>query len=481
MIFWGHAPNSQTRLPDLKAGLEKLDLLVCIDPVPTLSAVLSERTDGTYLLPAGSTMEMAGSVTNSQRALQWREKVIEPVFEAKSDYEITNLFAQKFGFAEQLLKHIRVENGEPVAEDITREFNRGMWTVGYTGQSPERMKLHMQYQDKFDSTTLRGMSGPVEGEYYGLPWPCWGTAEMKHPGTPILWDISKSVGDGGLPFRARWGVERNGVSLLAENVYPQGSEIEDGYPEFTMAMLEELGWAGDLTEEERRTIEGIAGAETSWKTDLSGGIQRVAILHGCAPFGNGKARALVWNFPDPVPIHREPLYTPRRDLVADYPTYTDRRLFRLPALYQTIQEQNFADQVPLILTSGRLVEYEGGGDETRSNKWLAELQQQMFAEINPEDAAAAGIEDGKMIWVSSPEGSRIRVSAMVTKRVGKGTVFLPFHFGGYWQGANLGDRYPEGTGPYVVGESANTVGTYGYDAVTFMQESKGSLCRIEAA
>ncbi len=53
MIFWGHAPNSQTRGPDLKKGLEKVDLLVVIDPVPTLSAVIADRKDGTYLLPAG--------------------------------------------------------------------------------------------------------------------------------------------------------------------------------------------------------------------------------------------------------------------------------------------------------------------------------------------------------------------------------------------------------------------------------------------
>ncbi|MDX1541210.1 MAG: molybdopterin dinucleotide binding domain-containing protein, partial [Geminicoccaceae bacterium] len=126
-------------------------------------------------------------------------------------------------------------------------------------------------------------------------------------------------------------------------------------------------------------------------------------------------------------------------------------------------------------------EYEGGGDETRSNKWLAELQQTMFAEINPADADAAGIADGSDMWVSSAEGSRISVRALVTTRVGPGTVFLPFHFGGFWQGATLADRYPEGAAPYVLGESANTVGTYGYDVVTFMQESKGTLCRIEPA
>src|SRR3546814_16239008 len=72
--------------------------------------------------------------------------------------------------------------------------------------------------------------------------------------------------------------------------------------------------------------------------------------------------AVAWNFPDPVPVHREPLHTPRRDLVKDYPTYKDRRDFRLPILYETIQKQDFSKDFPLILTTARLVEAEGGGD-----------------------------------------------------------------------------------------------------------------------
>ena len=50
-----------------------------------------------------------------------------------------------------------------------------------------------------------------------------------------------------------------------------------------MAMLKKLGWDGDLTADERAAIEKVAGDKTNWKTDLSGGIQRVAIKHGCAP------------------------------------------------------------------------------------------------------------------------------------------------------------------------------------------------------
>src|SRR3546814_13655715 len=88
---------------------------------------------------------------------------------------------------------------------------------------------------------------------------------------------------------------------------------------------------------------------------------------------------------------------------------------------QAAIEKGIAKDFPLILTSGRLVEYEGGGEETRSNRWLAELQQEMFGEINPGDAAERGIRDGTWAWVTGAENSsQARVKALVTERVGKG-------------------------------------------------------------
>jgi formate dehydrogenase major subunit len=481
MVLWGHAVNSQTRLPEMKKAMEKLDLMVVIDPVPTFAAVIPDRKDGVYVLPAATQYETYGSVTASNRSLQWREKVVDPVYESLPDHVILYKFAKKLGFDKEMFKHIKVNKDEPLIEDVTREFNKGMWTIGYTGQSPERMRAHMKHQATFDKTTLLAKGGPVSGDYYGLPWPCWGTPELKHPGTPVLYDTSKPVAEGGLCFRARFGVERNGSNLLAEGSYPVGSEIKDGYPEFTMAMLKKLGWDKDLTDAERAAIEKVAGDKTNWKTDLSGGIQRVAIKHGCAPFGNAKARTVVWTFPDPVPLHREPLYTPRRDLLAKYATYKDKKAYRLPTLYESIQKKDFSKDFPTILTSGRLVEYEGGGDESRSNKWLAELQQDMFCEVNPVDANNAGIRDGSNMWVHSPEGGKVLVKALVTERVSAGTVFMPFHFGGHWQGQSLRSKYPSGTDPYVLGEASNMCGTYGYDSVTQMQETKVTLCRIAAA
>ena len=180
MVFWGHAPNSQTRMKEMKTAMEKLDLMVVVDPYPTVSAVLSDRTDGVYLLPATTQFETYGSVTASNRSLQWREKVIDPSFDSLPDHTIIYKFAKKLGFADRMFRNISVNGDEPLIEDVTREFNSGMWTIGYTGQSPERLKLHMENQHTFDRTTLQAVGGPADGDYYGLPWPCWGTAEMGH-------------------------------------------------------------------------------------------------------------------------------------------------------------------------------------------------------------------------------------------------------------------------------------------------------------
>ncbi|MDW7745136.1 molybdopterin-dependent oxidoreductase [Halomonas sp.] len=477
MFYWGHAVNSQTRGPEMQKAMQQLEMMVIVDPYPTVAGVMHDRQDGVYLLPAATQFETYGSVTATNRSIQWRDKVIEPLFESKPDHEIMYLLARKLGFGDELVKNYQMNGDEPLIEDITREFNAGMWTVGYTGQSPERLKAHQQNWHTFSFRDLKAEGGPADGDYYGLPWPCWGTAEMGHPGTPILYDTSKKVSEGGLTFRARFGIERNGENILADGSFSEGSELEDGYPEFTDAMLKDLGWWDDLTEEEKAEAEG-----KNWKTDLSGGIQRVAIAHECAPFGNAKARCNVWTFPDPIPKHREPLYTSRRDLVADYPTWDDvASHYRLPTLYKTIQEKDVTGEYPIILTSGRLVEYEGGGEETRSMSWLAELQQEMFVEINPALANDLAIAEGDMVWVEGAEGGRVKVKALVTPRVAREVVFMPFHFGGMFQGESLHDRYPEGSAPYVLGEAANTATTYGYDSVTQMQETKCTLCRIEKA
>jgi formate dehydrogenase major subunit len=495
VIYWGHAPNSQSRGKEMVEAMKKLDLLVVIDPYPSATAAMAAmvRQDGVYLLPAATQMECAGSCTASNRSIQWREKVIDPLFDSRTDHMIMYQLAEKFGFAKEFTAKIKVVKGkgglmEPDMEDTLREINRGVWTIGYTGQSPERLQAHMRNMNVFDVKTLRAKGGKdaktgyvLDGDYFGLPWPCYGNAALKHPGSPNLYDTSKHMMDGGGNFRANFGVERGGVNLLAEDgSHSKGADLTTGYPELDHVLLKKLGWWDELTDDEKKLAEG-----KNWKTDLSGGMIRVFMKnHGCHPFGNAKARANVWNFPDAVPLHREPLYTPRPDLLEKYSSHDDVKvLWRLPTLFKSVQQANkdAVKKYPLILTSGRLVEYEGGGDETRSNPWLAELQQDMFVEINPKDANDRGIKADQYVWVESPTQARLRVKALVTERVASGTVFCPFHFAGHWMGKDMLSWYPEGAAPVVRGEAVNTATTYGYDRVTMMQETKTTLCQVSRA
>lgn len=457
LIQWGCGSNSNSQYAKVKEAYDKLDLVVIVDPFPTMAAAACE-SDNIYLLPAASQYETSGSVTSTSRQIQWRHKVVDPVHNSKDDYQIMELLVKKLGFEKEFYKNIK-----QVPEDITRELGGGSLTIGYNGQTPERIKKHMENWHTFDIDDLQAKGGPCDGDYYGMPWPCW---TDEHPGTPILYDVSKPVAEGGLPFRNRFGLEktydasgRTEDQLAAKGVCNPGSEVLGGYPEF------------------KDVVPG-----TNWKTDLSQKTLKVAIAKGMAPFGNARARCVVWNFPDQVPIHREPLHSPRPDLIAKYPTYKDKvNHYRVDTRFESEQNPELVKEFPYVLTTGRMVEHMGAGAETRSNQYLAELQPEMYAEVNPRLANNLGFRDGEMIWIISPEGSKIKVKAFLTERVDDKTIFLPYHFAGILQGKSYVDNYPEGTAPYVSGESGNTVTNYGYDIITQIQATKDGLCKIAKA
>ena len=384
MFIMGHGGNTITRMPEAAKGIEKLDLLVVCDPYPTTWSVLSERKNGTYLLPACTSFEMDGSRTASNRSLQWGEQIVKPIFECKNDYDVMYMLARKLGFADQMFKNIKVENGAVSAEDILREINRGGWSTGYCGQSPERLKAHMSNQAKFDVVTLRAPKDDPEvgGEVYGLPWPCWGTPEFKHPGTPVLYNTNLPVKEGGGTFRARFGVERNGVSLLSDGSYSVGLRDQGRLSRVHPRRAQEArmgqgshraGNGGHPAGEPRQPRRRVLVDRSLGRHPARGDRARLHTLrqrqgaHGRVEPAGSRFRSTANRS-----IRRAP------DLVAKYPTLPDAKQFRVPNLGFTVQktavDKGIAKQFPLILSSGRLVEYEGGGEETRSNKWLAELQ-----------------------------------------------------------------------------------------------------------
>lgn len=476
LIVIGNGITSVAQQAKIQEGLDALELLVLMDPFVNDAGVITNKKDNVYLLPAATQYENSGTVVATNRSGQWRSKVVDPLYESKSDHEVLFELAKRIGFYDELTKTLRDKDGKiEWPEAATREIANIVKSIGLTGWTPERLKRHQENWDKFDELTLLGKPGtPVEGEYYGLPWPCWTT---KHPGSPILYDINTPVMKGGMGFRNRFGLEHNGVNqLAAEGSAPVGGAVTGGYPEITKANIEQvLGIT--LTEDEKAKIGN------TWATDGSGIIAEKCMEKGIAPYGNARARAIVWTFADQIPIHREPIHSPRTDLAKKYPSFKDKpNHYRVFTKYESLQQSaDFAKDFPINLVTGRLVNYSGAGMETRASKYLCRITPEMFADIHPEMAQKYGIKHWDFIWVHSPEGTKIKVRARIVHSVKPDSIFLPFHWAGYMQGVDMTGNFPDGTKPYAVGESANTVTNYGYDIVTQIPETKGGLCRIEKA
>ena len=113
---------------------------------------------------------------------------------------------------------------------------------------------------------------------------------------------------------------------------------------------------------------------------------------------------------------------------------------------------------------------------SRNLPWLAELQPEMFAEIDPVLAAEAGIEDGGWMVIETPR-AEIEARAKVTNRVrplrvGGRTlhqVCLPWHFGTYTSNEQG-----------VTGDSANDLVAITGDPNVSIHESKAFRCNVRA-
>ena len=204
---------------------------------------------------------------------------------------------------------------------------------------------------------------------------------------------------------------------------------------------------------------------------------------GLCPYGNGKARTVVWEWIDKVPKHREPLHSPRPDLIAQYPTYKDKpNHYRALIKYESRQnEKVWAKEYPMQLLTGRYVEHLGTGTESRSSIYLSELAPEPLLDIHPDKGHDLGLRDGDMVWIYGTTGLRIKVKCKFSTRVAYDTASMPYTYSGYHAGESILGRYPKGLEPYAVGEASNTIISYGFDIVTTTPETKCTLCRIEKA
>ena len=225
-----------------------------------------------------------------------------------------------------------------------------------------------------------------------------------------------------------------------------------------------MGQGPDGLRSARPPLTKVAGDKTNWKTDLSGGIQRVAIKHGCGAHTETR-RPGPWSG----------LSRTRCRSIASRFTRHDRETGRQVSDLQGYQELPPADastRASRRRISRRQVpdhpdlrtpwwNTKAAATSRGPIKWLAELQQEMFVEINPADGNNAR-DQGRTARLGQHGPGRER------KHQGQGHVhrtrcdavwrFLPFHFGGHWMQGEGPARQVSRRGPipYVLGEAANT-------------------------
>ncbi|MEM4781283.1 MAG: molybdopterin-dependent oxidoreductase, partial [Halalkalicoccus sp.] len=491
-FFWGHSANSISEMDKMKKAMEALDLLVVVDVFPAVAGTLADAdADNVLLLPASSQYEHYRSVTNSHRSVQWSQPVAPPAHDSKPDLQIMQELAVRFGFGEHFNwgSGQEIYNGKSSYEDVLREINLGARTIGYQ-QSPERLQRQLENDDAFSTETLRAESegSAVGGEYWGLPWPCWGD---PHPGTPIIWRDDMDPQEGGHDFRANWGTsaptpeewDELGIDKeypLAETVDQEGEEgLEmlrdpyepewgDGevigvpqYPGFTTTLPEDVTNPSELSLPYEYALDpdsSIYDAAVAMNEELGHEhdlefYEQFDNPQPDPPTGRGRARGVAWNFIDTVPVHREPVESPEPQIAERWPANGEQRnFFRLDqnnaAVQQVATQTAYDEGMDVILTSGRQVEHQGGGAETRNNVYTADVQPHMYAEIHPdlaEQLDLTGGEDHVIISTADASKGSILVKAKVTYRPqGDDEVFLPYHWGGMFHGKNLSDNYPEG-------------------------------------
>ncbi|WP_331235246.1 molybdopterin-dependent oxidoreductase [Natronorarus salvus] len=502
-VFWGHGLGSLSEYKKVRRAVNELDFIVNVDVFPNQVAELAEADTDVYMLPAATNLEEAGSVTNTGRSVQWRYKAVEPKHNAREDWKLMCDFAEYLGFGE----HFDYDE----VEDVTREINLGVRSIGYIGQTPERLKAHMENSELFDPEDLRAdldgeeeVNGVRDGDFYGLPWPCW---HDEHPGTPILYDASLHPSEGGMDFRANWWSEEDpDVAPEDQLRNPFEPEWWDGevegvpqYPLFSTVLPDPETPAAatipmEYAEDEERSVYDTAQALAEEGYDVD--VEQYEEFDNPQPdavWGRGRARMKAWNLEDQIPVHREPAVTPRPDLAETFPC--NERVedhWRVELDNLGVQEANIdaveelvemGDVDPMVLTSGRQVEHTGAGAKTRSTLGTASRSPMMYLEIHPEVGEELGVDEGDWIVVTTPHAEMV-VQARPTGRVPRDHAFAPYHWSGILEGEKLTGNYEgelDGLAPLVIGESINAGTAPAYDRETQMQETKSTLCNVRVA
>ncbi len=479
MFVWGS--NPMVMGPDQnqeRPAMGNLDWLVVCDLFHTETSDFWQRpgaTPGTiatdvYLLPGAAFYEKAGSVSNSGRLMQWKDKACDPPGQAKDELDIVN----DLGAAIQALY-----GGVPQIATLA-------WPVGplLAGTLAEKVAKECNGYALVDHSSSFGgvayTAGMQVASFFHLDalgrtacgnWLFSGTYQASGNKMALRNPVDYHPAQIGIydKWGYSWPVNRRIIynrASVYQTVGPLGQAVGTPLnPSKPVVWWLGANWNGGCTGTQLNDVVdgfGTAGPGT-WLPYImrEEGVIRL--------FGKGLADG-------PLPEHWEPKETPLTanpmtsgtgPLVSPYAFLYTGATFAPPG--STIY--------PIVCTTYRLSEHWHGGGMTRNLPGLAELMPEPFVEMSEELAATKGITNGADVVVSSIRGS-ITVKACVTKRfkpfvIDGQTVHevgIPWHWG-----------YTSSLTPPCVGASANSLTPFIGDANTRIPEYKAFLVDINAA
>ena len=476
----GGAPNAVLH----RAGMRKLDWLVCVDWFETESAVFwkddpnapppSEIKTEVFFIPAAASPEKEGSLTNTQRMLQWHDIAIDPPDDCRSDAwfvyqlgkKLKELHAGSTRARDQALlaltwdyerdhRHVLPDgtpsriDGEPDLDKILREVNG--YKLGDIDERTGEPRLLSGFGQLADDGSTASGCWIYCGVY---PEPDRNRArERKRTGHPL---------------EPEWGYAWPDNRRI---MYNRASADPDGKP---WSERKKLVWWDEAAKKwvglDRPDYDPLKPPSYRPPPDARG----MAAIAGNQPFIM-KGDGLGWLYAPskikdgPLPAHYEPIESPVGNLL--YPRQTSSPTVR--TFDGPLNQIAYAptEEYPIIATTFRLTEHYLSGPMSRFNSWLNELQPEMFVELGPELAAERGIQHAGWVTVSTPRAT-IEARAMVTRRLrpvplGDRVVHqigLPFHW------AFAGES---------VGGNANDLTALLADPNVSMHEAKAFTCEIK--
>ncbi len=468
-VVWGQNPAvTEPNLSKIRDGLRELDLLVCVDMFENETAACDRKATGvTYLIPACSHVEEAGSATNSGRVLQWRYQAIPPKGNSRTDMELLLRFAyaiqQNGGFA-HISNVWNTISGFTYSTVYDKLYGSQYgWTPGGGAFSSEaaasavyqQMCMQVNAADPTQRGTLwiytLGYSTVLTGQ--GGGWTQFNRAKERN-------NVDSDGSGGGHQLYKNWGyawlVNRRVLYNNGRTPWDQTDAFQG--PDQCARLY--VTNNGNLIDYARnyRTYHRLADVPDT---------------------GIGTVHKLPGRFP----AHTEPYESPRdgtgagTNLVSTWGYNTKGT--GAGDLLLAGSGRGTAASYPLVLTTFRCVEHFQGGPITRNNKLNVEAEPEPWIEINSADARNFGIAHGDMVKITSARGNssqapvppqgagfraRVGVGLSSNQRVGPGVVAVPWHWGE--KGLSNGSR-------------ANDLTIDAMDANTMIPEYKACLCKIE--